>query len=176
VTTLHLPDVESDWTLADTDNLPPERRYEVHNGSLVIMSPARIWHQRIARRIANLLEAAGRIAETEVGVRRTAHDGRVADVAAFREEPADSNETWHPADALDLVIEVWSPSSDAKDRNPQWYAELGIPAYWLAEPIEGQKWAALITQYELARTPSGTTAYIEIGKTTLDELMRTGLS
>jgi hypothetical protein len=68
---------------------------------------------------------------------------------------------------------VWSPSSDAKDRNPQWYAERGIPAYWLAEPIEGQKWAALITRYKFARnTPSGTAAYIEVGKTTLDELKR----
>lgn len=170
MTTLHLPDIAADWTLADTDNLPPERRYEVHNGSLVIMSPARLWHQRIARRIANLLEDAGRIADTEVGVRRTARDGRVADVAVFREEPADSSETWHPADALELVVEIWSPSSDDKDRNPHWYAERGIPGYWLAEPIEGQKWGALITQYELARTPSGTAAYIEVGKITLEQL------
>jgi Uma2 family endonuclease len=176
VTTLHLPPVTDGWSLADTDELPGDQRYEVHNGSLVIMSPARIWHQRVARRIANLLEAAGRVADTEVGVRRTARDGRVADVAALVHEPDDSSVTWHPADQVALVAEVWSRSSEEKDRFPDWYARLGIPEYWLVEPIEGSKWGALITMYELARTPSGTTAYVEVRRVTLDELSRTGLA
>ena len=175
MTTLHLPPVTDGWTLADTDDLPGEQRYEVRNGNLVIMSPARFWHQRVARRIANLLEAAGLHAETEVGVRRTARDGRVADVAALRQDPTDPSITWHPADVFLIVVEVWSRSSEEKDRFPHWYASLGIPEYWLVEPIEGDKWGALITRYELARTPSGTSAYVEIRKTTLEELTRDGL-
>jgi Uma2 family endonuclease len=115
----------------------------------------------------------GRHADTEVGVYRTARDGRVADVATLRDEP-DPAVTWHAADAVTLVVEVWSRSSAEKDRFPQWYANLGVPEYRLAEPIEGDKWGALITIFELARTPSGTAAYVETRKTTLDELTRTG--
>jgi hypothetical protein len=64
----------------------------------------------------------------------------------------------------------WAPSSGDKDRNPRWYADRGIAEYWLAEPIEGDTWGALITQYQLARTPAGTAAYVETGRTTLAAL------
>ncbi len=88
MTTLHLPDVVEDgFTLDDLEGLPSKLRYEIHDGRLVIMSPARLWHQRVARRIANLLEKAGRFADTEVGVRRSNRDTRVADVGVFHEAP-----------------------------------------------------------------------------------------
>lgn len=96
----------------------------------------------------------------------------MAEIGVFYEEPADPNMAWHKPETIALVVEVWSPSSDEKDHDPHWYAEIGIPEYWLAEPIEGEKWGALITMYELARTPAGRTAYVETRKATLVELER----
>jgi len=110
-----------------------------------------------------------RWARTQVGVLNMSSDTRVADIGVFRDEP-DPRAAWHPATKLALVIEVWSPASDDQDRNPQWYVERGIAEYWLAEPIEGDTWGALVTQYQLARTPSGTPAYMETGRTTLTAL------
>jgi Uma2 family endonuclease len=175
VTIADFTPIADEWTIADLEELPRGVRAEVHNGNLLIMSPARVWHQRIARRIANLLEADGRQADTEIGIYRTARDGRVADVAVFRSELTDPTTTWHSADSVALVLEVWSQSSDEKDRFPHWYAALGIPEYWLAEPINGDKWGALITMYELATTFSGNVEYVERRRATLDELMRDGL-
>jgi Uma2 family endonuclease len=179
MTTLPLPPLplapEDGWTVADLVGLPPTLRYEVHNGKLVIMSPTRLWHQEIERRICNLLVAAQRFAYTQVGVRRTARDARVAEVGVFHEAPTDSSVTWHDPGKLALVIEVWSESSDEKDRDASWYADCGIPEYWLAEPIEGETWGALITVHKLARTTSGEATYIKTDQTTLAELEKSGL-
>jgi hypothetical protein len=58
--------IEDEWTIADLETLPPGVRVEVHNGRLVIMSPARLWNQHIERMICNLLAQAGRFAYTQV--------------------------------------------------------------------------------------------------------------
>lgn len=175
MTTLHLPDVVDDgFTVDDLEGLPSGLRYEVHDGRLVIMSPARLWHQRIARRIANLLEKAGYFAETEVGIRRTPRDARVADVAVFKEEPADLNEAWHRPTAIALAVEIWSPSSDSKDHDLRWYAEQSIAAYWLVEPIDGERLGALVTVFDLVRAESGKATYLERERTTLARLEQDG--
>jgi Uma2 family endonuclease len=174
-TMLPLPvPVEDGWTIDDLEGLPSTLRYEVHNGELVIMSPARLWHQDIERRICNLLIAAGRFAYTQVGVRRTRRDVRVAEVGVFHEKPTDLEMAWHQAAALSLVVEVWSKSSDEKDRDTSWYAGLGIPEYWLAEPIVSVASDALITVHKLARTTSGEATYIKTDQTTLAELEKRG--
>ncbi|WP_173078864.1 Uma2 family endonuclease [Phytohabitans rumicis] len=170
--TLHLPAVEV-WTVDAIKDLPPELRYELHDGSLLIMSPARFWHQEIERRICNLLRAANRIASQQVGVLNTVRDTRVPDVAVFNAEPEDWDVTWHLAAAIALVVEVWSPGSDGKDRDTQWYAERGIPGYWLAEPIEGDKKNALITMHELKADAN---TYVVTSQATLAELEERGLS
>jgi Uma2 family endonuclease len=164
---------EDGWTVADLVDFPPSLRYEVHNGKLVIMSPARLWHQEIEWRICKLLKAAGRFAFTQVGVRHTARDARVAEVGVFHDAPTDSGVTWHDPAKLAQVVEVWSESSDEKDRDTNWYADRGIPEYRLAEPIEGETWGALITMHKLARTPSGESAYVKTDQTTLAELEKT---
>lgn len=168
--------IANEWTITDLEELPRGIRAEVHNGNLYVMSPARLWHQYVERKLCNLLERAGRFAFTQVGVLRTAKDTRVAEIGVFHEEPGDLNQSWHPASGLALVVEVWSPSSDAKDRNPSWYAERGIPQYWLAEPIEGDKYGAMVTMYELAHTMSGATEYVERRRVTLAELEHGGLT
>jgi Uma2 family endonuclease len=163
------------WTTDDLERLPPSFRAEVHNGDLVILSPARKWHQRIERRICNLLESAGRYADTQVSVVRNKSDTRTADVGVVRDEPTDTEQVWHEPGEVELVVEVWSRSSERKDRNPQWYADVGIPEYWLAKPIEVGNWDARITMYEL-RPILGSDApvYVETGKVTLSELEQSG--
>jgi Uma2 family endonuclease len=167
--------IADEWTIADLEELPQGVRAEVHNGTLVVMSPARLWHQQVEWHLCQLLKSAGRHAFTQVGVLRNRRDTRVAEVGVFKDQPTDPNATWHDPAALALVAEVWSPSSDAKDRNPRWYAERGIREYWLAEPIDGDDWGATITMYELATTMAGSTEYVERRRVTLDELTRTGL-
>jgi uncharacterized protein (DUF2237 family) len=58
----------------------------------------------------------------------------------------------------------------------RWYADRGIPEYWLAEPAEGDRWGAVLTRYALARTASGDAAYIKSDVTTLDALERVSAS
>ena len=118
---------------------------------------------------------AGRHAYTQVGVRRSSRDFRVAEIGVFSDEPADIGASIHDPEVIALVVEVWSESSDDKDWNSQWYADRGIPEYWLAEPVAGDKFGALITRYELARTASGQARYVEIDTVTLAKLERDGL-
>lgn len=173
-TTITLPHVPDEWTTDDLDDLSTDYRYEIHNGKLVIMSPVRIAHQDVELRICNLLRRAGRQAYTQVGVRRAKNDFRVADVAAFHEEP-DRDASLHDAVTVALIVEVLSATSTDKDRDPQWYADLEVPAYWLAEPTKTGK-NALITRYELAVSESGRRAYVEIDTKALDKLERDGVT
>ena len=140
-------------TVDDLQNLPADIRCEIHNGRLVIMSPVRVWHQNVARAIANALERSGRHVSTDVTIRRTVSDTRMPDVAAFV-RPPDLRAAVHDPDTIDLVVDVWSPSSDAKDHHEmQWYADLGIAGYWLVEPVgDGSTLEATISRFALATT------------------------
>jgi Uma2 family endonuclease len=160
------------WTVADLDRVPDSGfRVEIHEGNLVIMSPATLWHSDVARRICNALLAAGRSAANEVGVKRSDRSTRVADVAVFQTRPADTHQAFWTPDRLELVVEVVSESSEDDDRitKPRWYAAAGIPEYWrVEETVEGDD--AVIFRYDLARTADGTPAYVERGVTTLSAL------
>lgn len=51
----------------------------------------------------------------------------------------DGSETWYPAEAAVLVIEVVSPESAGRDRErkPKLYAQAGIQHFWRVERIAG---------------------------------------
>lgn len=165
----------NEWTVADLEDLPQGIRAELHNGNLVIMSPARLWHQHVERQLCNVLVRAGRQAYTQVGIFGRPNDTRIAKVGVFEEEPDDLDAAWHDPAAIALVAEVWSPTSDEKDRNPRWYLAHDIPEYWLAEPIEGEKHDALVTMYRRGRNLSGLIEYVEHLQARLSELERDGL-
>jgi Uma2 family endonuclease len=175
VTITEFTPIADEWSIDDLEDLPPGIRAEVHNGNLYVMSPARLWHQHVESTLRDILVRAGRFAFTQVGVLRTRNDARVADIGVFYEEPTDLDVAWHDPATLSLIAEVWSPSSDKKDRNPSWYADQGIPQYWLAVPIKGEPRGAQVTMYELTQTPSGTAEYVERRRVTLAELERDGL-
>jgi Uma2 family endonuclease len=148
------------WTVDALADLPGELRYEIHNGSLLIQPQARVWREEIAARTRSYLRGRGLFAVTNVGVVRVKDDVRVSDVAVFRAEP-DPDDSWHHAAKLSLVVEMWSPSSRRNHRDMQWFADLGIPEYWLAKPVDGEPWGAAITRYRIARTAAGETTYVE---------------
>lgn len=159
------------WTVDDIGTLPEAGyRVEIHEGKLVMMSPATMWHSRTIRRLTNVLEAAGRPVGMEVGVKRSKSDMRVADVAMFHEEQRDLHKAYWEPKELAVAIEVVSESSEEDDRvyKPRWYAKAGIPEYWRVE--EGDGGEAVILQYKLAHAADGTAAYIESGVTTLSNL------
>jgi Uma2 family endonuclease len=160
------------WTLDGLDSIPDnDLRFEIHEGTLVVLAPVVLWHARVARRIANALESSGRVADVEVGVRGSARDTRVADVAVFRGEPSNLQQAHWAPEELELVVEVVSAESRGRDRydKPHWYAAEGIPAYWRVETGETAA-DAVIFQHSLARTADGSSAYVESGVTTLSAL------
>jgi Uma2 family endonuclease len=160
------------WTIDDLDRVMTDGyRVELHEGNLLIMSPATAWHSQVARRLANVLERMGLPAITEIGVKQSSRSMRIADIAIFRETQADLDHAfWSPAD-IATVIEVVSESSEVDDRvtKPLWYAELDIPGFWRVErSADGND--AVIFQFGLATTADGKSAYVQTAVTTLTAL------
>jgi Uma2 family endonuclease len=166
VVTLHLPTVES-WTVGDLAELPRELRYELHNGNLLIISPLTGWHRHVRRKLVDLFERAGKYADFEVSIINGPGDTRVADVAIFygTQQDKDADLAHYPPDRISTVVEVVSPRSKAKDGDPQWYAERGIPACWLAERVRDDVWNAMITMFELVvAKDSNRVGYVETAR------------
>lgn len=161
-----------EWTIDDLDGVVSDGfRVEIHEGNLLIMSPATAWHSQVARRLANALDLMGLSAITEIGVKRSRRDMRIADIAVFREAQEDLNHAyWSPGD-ITTVIEVVSESSEVDDRvtKPLWYAEAGIPEFWRVERSEDRQ-DAVVFQFGLATTAGGTSAYVQTAVTTLTAL------
>lgn len=130
-------------TVADYEALPEEvcRRIEIVDGGVVVSpSPARV-HQRIARRLANALEAVdpSRFA-VEVDI-----DLRLRDVPLLNRRPdvvvydasLPEDAVLRPDHCL-LVAEVMSPGSVTTDRSdkPTEYATAGIQHFWRVESAD----------------------------------------
>ena len=58
MTGFNLPPV-GDLDVEDLLALPKGYRYELHEGNLVIMTPASFWHRDVAHRIMLMLRATG---------------------------------------------------------------------------------------------------------------------
>jgi len=161
------------WTVDDLAGLPDTGcRVEIHEGNLLLMSPASLWHTRVMRRIAAALAAQNLAAEIEVGVKQSGRNFRIADVGVFHRPQSDPHQSFWAAEDLALVIEVVSDSSKVDDRmtKPRWYAEVGIPGFWRVEESAEDPHDAVIFQFELATTTDGAAAYIQTGVTTLTAL------
>jgi Uma2 family endonuclease len=124
------------WTVADVDALPDRDgvRYELVDGVPHMMTPPRIRHQNVLRRLANALEAtaAGDLLVVEgVGVVLAPDQRPIPDLVVLRGADADSELYNVPADQVVLAAEVVSGStrSDDRFRKPALYAQAGIPCY-----------------------------------------------
>lgn len=161
------PDLSAD----DLEEFPDEGfRYELHEGNLVIMSPAKQWHYRVGWRLVRHFDNTGKHAGGEVGVKFGQRDVRTADVAVFH-APVDHNVASFQPSEIALAVEVVSPSSEIEDRvtKPWIYAHAGIPEYWRVEQIEDTE-DATIYQFVLDRSPEGQPVYRQAGEMTLSEL------
>lgn len=126
--------------------LPEEicRRIEIVDGAIVVNPAPSRPHQRIVRRLAQILEEASapgwradidvdlRLADVPLHVRRP-------DVAIYDAALPDDDEL-RPQHCL-MVVEVVSPGSTVADRmdKPAEYARVGIRHYWRVEIDEDRK-------------------------------------
>ncbi|THJ75768.1 Uma2 family endonuclease [Candidatus Frankia alpina] len=111
---------------------------EIVDGMVVVTPSASPRHNRLARLVANALDAAGGAdwnADTDFDVRLqdVPLTTRRPDVVVYRTSMIDSA-PMHPENVL-LVVEVVSPGSESTDRilKPGQYARAGIAFYWRIE-------------------------------------------
>jgi Uma2 family endonuclease len=164
-TNLNLPPIE-DIDVEDLPTLPQGYGYELHEGNLVIMTPSTFWHKEIASRLCDMLRAAGLRAYQDPGVLgHRPRDNRLPDVGVVKELPAGKSKRSYsnlPGSAFLLVIEVVSSSSHFADyiEKMAWYAELNIPAYWIADLApDGSDDDALVKVHRLAQA-DGKAVYV----------------
>jgi Uma2 family endonuclease len=138
-----------DWmhqpiTAEEYDSLPEElcADIEIVDGMVVMSPSATLRHNRIARILANALEAASApewYADLDFDVRLqdVPLTNRCPDVTVYRADKLDSR-LMRPQDVL-LVVEVVSPGSETTDRitKPVQYAKAGIQYYWRVEQATG---------------------------------------
>jgi Uma2 family endonuclease len=131
-----LPPIE-ELDVDDLASLPQEYRYELHEGNLVIMTPSTFWHKVMARRLLMMLYAAGFEALQDTGVRGDRpRDLRLPDLGVLSDLPPDVADFSNlPGSAYRLVIEIVSENSGNGEytEKARWYAEQGIPEYWIVD-------------------------------------------
>ena len=117
-------------------------RYEVIDGDLYMTPPPTIAHQRPSGRLHLyvggylLVHPIGEMFSAPVGLTLDGANGLQPDLVYV------SNERRHIigergiVGAPDLIIEVLSPSTQARDRGIKWrrYAASGVPRYWIVAP------------------------------------------
>lgn len=126
-----------DWCDEDT-------HAEWVNGEIVMTSPASIFHQRITLFLARILSAY--VEQKQLGevfispfLMRLPNvpSGREPDILFVRAENAKRLRETYLDGPADLVVEIISPESIARDRGEKFveYEQAGIPEYWLIDPL-----------------------------------------
>ncbi len=138
--------VEAKTTLTYQDylNTPDDERYELLNGELIVIAAPNTIHQRTTFNLAFLLRIfvekndLGEVFVSPYDIVLSESNVLQPDVTfvskARQSIVTDKNIQGVP----DLVVEVISPSTDARDRETKGgiYARHGVPEYWLADPEE----------------------------------------
>lgn len=144
-------------TAEDYEALPEEvcRRIEIVDGAIVVNAAPSRPHQRIVRRLANVLEAS---CGTELAVDFDI-DLRLRDVPLLNRRPdvvvyvpTISNDVILRPRHCVLVVEVMSPGSVTADQadKPAEYAAAGIEHFWRVErPADGE---LIVFRYRLDPT------------------------
>ena len=136
---------EGGFTAEDLDRLPDLPAHaELIDGSLVLVSPQRLFHMTVIDLLLRGLRLACppdlrvyREMTVTLGPRqRPEPDVLVVNASAVT---GPDLTTFAPADVL-LAVEVVSPDSEERDRRrkPELYAEAAIPYFWLVEEENGR--------------------------------------
>lgn len=130
-------------TAADYDALPEEvcRTIEVVDGMVTVSPAPSRWHQNVARRLANAIEAVcgpdlSLSADVDLRLADVPLLNRRPDVVVYRADLPD-DAVLRPRDVV-LVVEITSPGSVTQDTlaKPAEYAAAGIAHYWRVAPEE----------------------------------------
>jgi Uma2 family endonuclease len=170
---INLPPIE-DLDVDDLASLPEGYRYELHNGSLVIMTPSTYWHKRMARRLMFMLDAVGLEALQDTGIRGDRpRDSRLPDLGVAKDLPADVADYSNlPGSAFQLVIEIVSENSANGEytEKARWYAERGIPEYWIVDRTPERSHDDALVQLHRLTLSGSAPAYVRERTLRLSEL------
>ena len=138
-----------DLTIDDLADLPEDLRYELIDGRLVLTPNAIPFHQLLSIKTAAAIEECSPdefILNVEQSLLISRRNELRPDVAVIRVEAALSSPVL-PSD-VPLVVEILSKSSRKFDRDGKLkkYAYVGIPAYWIIDPLADR---VTFTQYSL---------------------------
>ncbi len=130
------------WTYKDYLRLEDDKRYEVINGRLVEMPAPTTEHQRILKRLMKVIlpmedESKWEVLPSPVDVILSENVVLQPDIViVFRQ--GKSEVRGRLFGSPDLVVEVVSPSSYARDRYEKFrlYEKHGIKEYWIVLPGE----------------------------------------
>jgi Uma2 family endonuclease len=165
-----------DLDVEDLLTLPKGYRYELHEGNLVIMTPATFWHKLIARRLFLMLHSAGLDVFQDPGVLGDRpRDSRLPDVGVVQGLPAGRATASYsnlPGSAYLLVVEVVSENSLNGEYTDKmdWYARRGIPEYWIVDQLPDRSDDDALVQIHRLTSSSGKTAYVWERSLLLSEL------
>ena len=132
-------------------------RYELVDGELILMPPASFLHSDIIDFIADCFKAIAiqykldiKVKTGDVGVKTGMNSSRIPDLSViegsvWRSMPRDASAVVQ--NPLLLAVEVVSPGAEQISRDytekVAEYQEIGIPEYWIVDPIE-QKITVLV--------------------------------
>ena len=120
----------------------PEGRYEWAGGRLIEMSPPPSFgHGRQVVFLVEIMDLFARRHDLGAVVgdhyaQRLDETIRVPDVAFFKKSSLDRVKPTHSEGGADLVVEIVSPDSGARDRGEKFdeYERAGIEEYWVVDP------------------------------------------
>ncbi len=148
------------WTYRDYLELNDDKRYEVINGRLYEMPAPTPWHQRILKRLLNILtgfvevkENRGEVFPSPIDVVLGERYVLQPDMVFISKERFGIIGDKAIIGPPDLVVEIVSPTSYYRDRYEKFriYEEAGIKEYWIVYPGEKaiEVWVLKEGKYEL---------------------------
>jgi len=133
------------YTWDDFIALDDEDRRELIDGELVEIEVPTFVHEEIVAGLVYFLRAwvevghGGRVVGSGYKVRVSDRRGVMPDVQFYRagNDAPVAQQQGLVSGRADLVVEIISPSSGRYDRvkKLRWYAQLGVPEYWLVDPV-----------------------------------------
>jgi Uma2 family endonuclease len=146
-----LPD-RREWTVDDLAELPPDFRYELINGRLIVPSPT-VAHQDLMGDVWLALRAncpPEFVVSMDQSLRVDRRSEPRPDVVAVKVEHYGRT----PVAVADvaLAVEIISPDSTFRDMyaKAHLYAAAGVPTYWVIDPLHDK-----MTLTELVLAPRG---------------------
>ncbi|CAN5369645.1 Uma2 family endonuclease [soil metagenome] len=118
-------------------------RTELLNGELIVSPLSFRRHQQIQSALGHqLLNASEKLANAEVyfgtNLRSSGVDGLIPDLAVFTGSAGGELTDYGVSGPIDLVVEILSPSNRSYDlvAKAAEYAKLGVPEYWIVDPVK----------------------------------------